>query len=174
MAGNAAGYLCLQVPGRVHLTIIPLLSQSESSQFSNSTSRFHRGGFAGPSGRIYIVQSLAFGFQAGPGVNVCRVGTLMAEPVANHCYIDTGRDKAYRRGMPKLVRFCPQDDTPGRAAEWNRYSSIRESTRSTAVRRDVGERSRVVRSAICSHRKKLRILPATVLSEIFVMSRCFI
>jgi hypothetical protein len=26
MAGNATGYLCLQVPGRVHLTIIPLRS----------------------------------------------------------------------------------------------------------------------------------------------------
>ena len=47
MAGNATGYLCLQVPGRVQLTIIRLRSQSESSQFSNSTSRFHRGGLPG-------------------------------------------------------------------------------------------------------------------------------
>ena len=47
MAGNAAGYLCLQVPGRVQLTIISLRSQSESSHFSNSTSRFQRGGLAG-------------------------------------------------------------------------------------------------------------------------------
>ena len=47
MTRNAAGHLCLQVPGRVHLTIIPLRSQSESSQFSNSTSRFHRGGLPG-------------------------------------------------------------------------------------------------------------------------------
>ena len=28
----------------------------------------------------------------------------MAEPVPNHRHVDPCRDKAYRRGMPKLVR----------------------------------------------------------------------
>ena len=47
MTRNAAGHLCLQVPGGVRPHHYSLRSQSESSQFSNSTSRFHRGGLPG-------------------------------------------------------------------------------------------------------------------------------
>ena len=104
MAGNAAGYLCLQVPGRVHLTIISLESERvEPVQQLHLAFPSRR--FAGPSGRIYFLQSLAFGFQAGPGVDVCRVETLMPEPVANHRYVDACRYKAHSPWhRPKFVR----------------------------------------------------------------------
>ena len=102
MAGDATGYLCLQVPGRVHLTIIPLRSQSESSQFSNPTSRFHRGGL--PAGRKDLLSREPCVWFPGWLWRRCCVETFMAEPVKNHCYVDTLGGKAYRRGMPKFVR----------------------------------------------------------------------
>ena len=90
MTRNAAGYLCLQASGRVYLTIIPYVSE-RIEPVQQVHLAFPSRQFAGPSGRIYFLQSLAFGFQAGLGVDVCRVETLVPEPVANHCYVDPYR-----------------------------------------------------------------------------------
>ena len=44
-------------------------------------------------GKGLLLQSLAFGFQAGSGVDICCVETFMAGPVANHFNVDTGREE---------------------------------------------------------------------------------
>ena len=69
MAGDATGYLCLQVPGRVHLTIISY-GLRENRASSATPPRVSIAAVCRPGGRIYFLESLAFGFQAGSGVDV--------------------------------------------------------------------------------------------------------
>ena len=58
-----AGHLCLQASGRVYLTIIagPSERVEPCQQFHLAFPAWRLGG---PCGRVYFLQSLAFGFQA--------------------------------------------------------------------------------------------------------------
>ena len=102
MIRKEAGHLSLQASGHVYLTIIPVVSERveplQQFHFAFPSWRLTR-----PCGRLHFLQSLAFGFQTSPRVDVCRIEALMSEPVTNHRHVNACRDKTYRGGMSKLV-----------------------------------------------------------------------
>ena len=100
---NEAGHLSPQASGHMHLTIISAVSERVEplQQFHLA---FPSRRFGGPCGKGYLFQSLTFGLQTGPRIDICRIEARVSEPVTNHRYVNTCSDKAHRGSVPKLVR----------------------------------------------------------------------
>ena len=104
MRRKVAGHLFLLVSGRAHLKIIcTALSSERVEPLQQCHLAFPTWWFVGPHGRIYFLESLAFGFHIGSRVDVGRVQAFMSKPAANHRHVNPCGDKTYRCSVAKPV-----------------------------------------------------------------------